>query len=73
MNEYKATHFSASAGLSIVSDTPETGEQAAVRLGGLLNRWNPFASEGFFTENAAPGQPATPRPPPETVLEGRRS
>ena len=73
MTEYEATHFSASAGPSIVSDTPETGEQAAVRLGGLLNRWNPFASEGFFAENAAPGQPATPRPPPEMAREGRRS
>ena len=73
MTEYEATHFSASAGPSIVSYTPETVEQAAVRLGGLLNRWNPFASEGFFAENAAPGQQATPCPPPETAREGRRS
>ena len=63
MTEYEATHFSASAGLSIVSDTPETGEQAAVRFGGLLNRGNPFASEGFFAENAAPRTTGHPPPP----------
>ena len=75
MTDDEAAHFAASVGAPISSDAPKAGEQAAARLGGLLNRWHAFASEGYFAVSAAPGQPAsragTPAQPDHTSSRGR--